>query len=474
MAVISRRSIERPFWSVGLAGILGLIALCSNSQLPAEESGANPSPRWWKGNLHTHTFWSDGNDFPDMVAAWYREHDYNFLALSDHNLLSQGIRWDKESKLTKKGGADVVSKYLAKFGPAWVERRGEGADVEVRLKPLEEFRCLVEERGKFLMIPSEEISDKAEGVPIHINAANLKEAMQPLGGATVTEAITNNLRAVHDQAERAGREILAHLNHPNYHYAVTAHDLAHAVLEKHFEIHNGHPGVNQKGDHHHPSMEKVWDIANTIRLVELKAPPLYGVATDDSHDYHGKPGSSHPGRGWVMVRATHLTPEHIVKALKAGDSYSSTGVTLRDIRYDAVSKTLRVEIEPEAGATYSVQFVGSLKGRGNGRHADRYVEAFAGGNQGARSAQAQVLRQDRRSAEDRRRPDGRIHARRQRTLCSGRGDVELAAGRPLVGRSEAASLDATDRLEIAAGREVAETDRRLNVRSCRRPLSQGT
>lgn len=362
MAVISRRSIERPFWSVGLAGILGLIALCSNSQLPAEESGANPSPRWWKGNLHTHTFWSDGNDFPDMVAAWYREHDYNFLALSDHNLLSQGIRWDKESKLTKKGGADVVSKYLAKFGPAWVERRGEGADVEVRLKPLEEFRCLVEERGKFLMIPSEEISDKAEGVPIHINAANLKEAMQPLGGATVTEAITNNLRAVHDQAERAGREILAHLNHPNYHYAVTAHDLAHAVLEKHFEIHNGHPGVNQKGDHHHPSMEKVWDIANTIRLVELKAPPLYGVATDDSHDYHGKPGSSHPGRGWVMVRATHLTPEHIVKALKAGDSYSSTGVTLRDIRYDAVSKTLRVEIEPEAGATYSVQFVGSLKG----------------------------------------------------------------------------------------------------------------
>src|SRR4051794_14253426 len=25
-----------------------------------------PSPRWLKGNLHTHSFWSDGDDFPEM------------------------------------------------------------------------------------------------------------------------------------------------------------------------------------------------------------------------------------------------------------------------------------------------------------------------------------------------------------------------------------------------------------------------
>jgi hypothetical protein len=23
----------------------------------------DPQPRWWKGNLHTHSLWSDGNDF---------------------------------------------------------------------------------------------------------------------------------------------------------------------------------------------------------------------------------------------------------------------------------------------------------------------------------------------------------------------------------------------------------------------------
>jgi len=325
---------------------------------------ADARPRWWKGNLHTHTFWSDGDDFPEMVAEWYRTRGYNFLGLSDHNVLQQGQRWRTRADLEKKAEKmPVVEKYLERFGPAWVEMRGEeGPKQEIRLKPLDEFRALVEERGKFLMIPAEEISDKAEGVPIHINASNIKEPLTPLGGATVVDAITNNLRNVHDQAEKAGREILAHLNHPNFGYAITAHDLAHAVLERHFEVFNGHPGVNQSGDEARPSIDRLWDIANTIRLVDLNAEPLFGIATDDSHAYHGKPKGSRPGRGWVMVRATHLTPEHVVKAIKAGDCYASSGVTLRDVRYDATSKILEIEIEPDGDATYRTEIVGTLKG----------------------------------------------------------------------------------------------------------------
>jgi hypothetical protein len=216
------------------------------------------------------------------------------------------------------------------------------------------------------MIPAEEISDKVAGAPLHINASNIRESVQPLGGATVTEAITNNLRNLEEQAERAGREILAHLNHPNFGYGVTAEDLAHAVIERHFEVYNGHPGVNQLGDAWHPSIDRMWDICNTIRLVDLNAAPLFGMATDDSHAYHGKPNSSRPGRGWVMVRSTHLTPEYIVKALKAGDFYSSSGVSLTDVRFEAgesgSAKTLTIEIEPVAGATFTTQFIGTLKG----------------------------------------------------------------------------------------------------------------
>ena len=44
-------------------------------------------PQWYKGNTHTHSLWSDGNDFPEMITDWYKQHGYDFLAISDHNVL---------------------------------------------------------------------------------------------------------------------------------------------------------------------------------------------------------------------------------------------------------------------------------------------------------------------------------------------------------------------------------------------------
>ncbi len=37
------------------------------------------SNRWLKGNMHTHSLWSDGDDYPEMIARWYDEHRYQFL-----------------------------------------------------------------------------------------------------------------------------------------------------------------------------------------------------------------------------------------------------------------------------------------------------------------------------------------------------------------------------------------------------------
>jgi hypothetical protein len=50
-------------------------------------------PEWFKGNLHTHTFWSDGDEFPEIVVQWYKENGYDFLALTDHNVILEGERW---------------------------------------------------------------------------------------------------------------------------------------------------------------------------------------------------------------------------------------------------------------------------------------------------------------------------------------------------------------------------------------------
>lgn len=339
-----------------------VVLVLTNSVTAAEVAG-DAGLRWWRGNIHTHSLWSDGNDFPEMIADWYKSHGYHFLALSDHNILSAGERWMKHDEIVKRGGQDALDKYRRRFGNEWVETRGtpDTLEHEVRLQPLDRFRTLLEEPGRFLMIQGEEISDQAEGVPVHLNATNIQKLIQPLGGRTVAEAIDNNLRAVEEQARQTGREILVHLNHPNFGYAITAEDLAAVLRERFVEVYNGHPGVNHQGSAERASVEQIWDIANTIRLGQLGAPPLFGIGTDDSHTYHGAEGAR-PGRGWTMVRAEKLDPETLIAAIQAGEMYASSGVTLRDVRFDADEKRLQIDIEPESGVEYTTQFIGTKVG----------------------------------------------------------------------------------------------------------------
>src|SRR5436190_2840484 len=91
--------------------------------------------RYWKGNLHTHSLWSDGDDYPEMIADWYKSHGYHFLAMTDHNRLSEGERWVDSTGEKSKAGGIALEKYLARVGPSWVERRELLGKWQVRLKP---------------------------------------------------------------------------------------------------------------------------------------------------------------------------------------------------------------------------------------------------------------------------------------------------------------------------------------------------
>lgn len=329
--------------------------------IPAQEAAPpDAEPQWFRGNLHTHSLWSDGNDYPEMIVDWYARNGYQFLALSDHNVLSQGQRWMSIAQADRRAGQAGFERYVSRFGPNWVETRTVDGDRQVRLKPLGEYRTLFERPGRFLLIQGEEITDHFERKPIHMNASNLVELIPPQGGSSVVETMRNNLEAAEAQSRRVGQPILTHLNHPNFGYAITAEELAMVTKERFFEVYNGHPGVNHLGDETHAGVERMWDIINTLRIAELGAAPVYGLATDDSHNYFGTSGSS-PGRGWVMVRARFLTPESIIHAIEAADYYASSGVSLRDVRYDPEQRSLTLEIEPEPGAEYTTRFVGTLE-----------------------------------------------------------------------------------------------------------------
>lgn len=50
--------------------------------------------KWYKGNLHTHTTASDGRYTPEETMNLYRRLGYDFLALTDHWILSKGGWYD--------------------------------------------------------------------------------------------------------------------------------------------------------------------------------------------------------------------------------------------------------------------------------------------------------------------------------------------------------------------------------------------
>jgi hypothetical protein len=280
--------------------LISAVLLAAARGPQAQPAPGSPAARWYKGNTHTHTLNSDGDSTPDDVTKWYREHGYQFLVLSDHNVL------------TKPDGLNAV----------------HGA------------------REQFLLIQGEEVTDRFGDKPLHINGLNVSEVVEPQHGSSVVDVVQRSVDAI----RKAGG--VPHINHPNFGWAITADELQAVRNDKLFEIYNGHHQVNNLGGGGVPGMEEVWDrILSSGKLI-------YGIADDDAHVFKqpGNPNVPGPGRGWVFVRADRLASTPIVEALDRGDFYASTGVELSD--YQVTAKAISITIKTERTSKYRVQFIG--------------------------------------------------------------------------------------------------------------------
>jgi hypothetical protein len=253
---------------------------------------------WFKGNTHTHTTNSDGNELPRRVVRWYLDHNYNFLVISDHSSLT-----------------DI--KYLD-----------------------------TDKNDDFILLPGEEITDRAEKKPVHLVAMGITKQVQEQHGETILQTLQSNIDAIN----AAGG--IAQINHPNWKYSFDERALSQVKNCSLVEIYNIAKECNNYAAGGIPSVENIWD------KVLSGGTLLYGVISDDTHDYLGEfsADKSPPGRGWVMVRAKELTPDAIIASLKSGDFYATIGVTLKDITI--TNKDYTVEIEPWGDAKYTTQFIG--------------------------------------------------------------------------------------------------------------------
>jgi hypothetical protein len=278
--------------------LLLLIAAAAPASAQRFETQDTRGLRWFKGNTHTHTLESDGDSPPEYVTRWYREHGYQFLVLSDHNVLVD------PGKL-----AHLVD-------------------------------------STFILIAGEEVTTSFQQKAVHVNGLNITRFVEPRTDSTLVGTIQKNVDAI--------REVtgVPHINHPNFRWSIGARELLQVRNDRLIEIWNGHPLVHNEGAEDAPSIEEVWDVllSNGMRI--------YGIAVDDAHHFQGEFAAerSNPGRGWIAVRAARLAAPDIMRNLEEGLFYASTGVELDDVI--VTPTTLEVRIRQKGDFRYTTTFIG--------------------------------------------------------------------------------------------------------------------
>ena len=317
--------------------------------------------RWYKGNTHTHTLWSDGDAAPEIAVQWYKDNDFDFLSLSEHNIFAAGHiqRW---YPITQDGllTPERVDQLIEQYGQDHVQTKHEHGRHYMRLKTLPELQEQFQD-DTFLLIPGQEITSNYP--PIHVNALNIRELAPAVNFVDNQEGFVANIEFIKNQSQKYNIPTFAHFNHPNWRDGYTVEDVLPIDGPLHFEIFNGHPYVWNFGDPQKLkiSYDRFWDIQLAIRLKRNPKNILYGIGVSDSHEYFKfGPKEANPGRGFCMVRAEALTQEAILNALIRGDYYASSGVILNDIKHTLASYTIQIQEEP--GATYTTQFIGTRKG----------------------------------------------------------------------------------------------------------------
>jgi len=318
--------------------------------------GGSQAAEWYKGQFHCHSHWSDGDTFPELAISWYKDNGYHFMSLTDHSTLQLDTnRW-------KEVSTSLIAESRRKFGNDWVETKEENGKTLVRLKTVAELAAKLNEPGRFLLIPGHEQNTGVAGFTLHANAINITETIPfPGNFPSIAAAASAWRKATLENATKNGLEGFWMLNHPIWpYYDTSPEELIVASEVEFYERHQ--PAFPKKRQPQMPDPEKYWDIVNAFRML-AGAKPIYGVATDDNHMYRPfRVYASVIGHNWIVVRSEQLDANSLIRAMKKGDFYASSGVVLRDVRFEPATKTLSVEVEPAGNTKYTIRFVGTKKG----------------------------------------------------------------------------------------------------------------
>ena len=281
---------------------------------------ASAQSRWFKGNTHAHSLNSDGDVPVDEVVRWYREHGYHFTFITEHE-------------------------YFTDVGP---------------------LNALFAGANRFLVIAGQEVTQRVadakhtNGVrQAHVNALGTSRLVSTIGERNIASGMSIAQTYARHHASISAAGGIMQVNHPNFIWSVPMADMMDLPDSTLFELWNGHPIVYNLGGTDSTgqvmlSTEARWD------SILSRGKLLFGVADDDSHSFKPQDAENadmaRPGRGWIWVRADTLSADAITRALRRGDFYASTGITLRDLKVEGGE--YRLEITPAGDRRYLTEFIG--------------------------------------------------------------------------------------------------------------------
>lgn len=313
-----------------------IVAVPIDAEIIALEDAPPAVPEvWLKGSTHVHARPSGDSTTPiPDVLRWYEQHSYDFIVLTDHNRVSE------------------LDATTATPGAITLRPSGE--------RGLIVFSGIELTHNPSNCIPAGDASGKCR---IHVNL--LGTTGRTNGKLVWANRKTSERLAKYDAALEVQKSLggIAQINHPNWFWGING-DLLAELGRRGFalvEISNMAFSEWNGGDRDHPGMDVIWDAA----LVQ--GANIWGVASDDAHDYSGVVGAQYPaGGGWIVVKATR-DPQAILASIAAGRFYASTGVVLA--RAEVVAGELVVEVDAAEKGMYTIELiengqrVGQLKGR---------------------------------------------------------------------------------------------------------------
>ncbi len=267
----------------------------------------------YKANLHCHSRHSDGSQFCDEVASWYKEHGYQVLAITDHDaygdqdggVCSPGLQndrvvhdWDGDGILhetrEKASGVEAYVRDYSKPAPEWVPRQWN-----------------LNRPGEFVVLNGMESSF---GHP-HTNVIGCPAGKIPR---------PREGYGFIDWCHAAGGVVF--LNHPASWNKQPANIYNHPDLRRidGLEVMNGflcraNPKTNVDGSL--GFAEPLWNACLDT------GKRLWGFANDDAHtiDTTHYAGA---GSAWNMIWARELTVPAILESLHNGAFYASCGIII--------------------------------------------------------------------------------------------------------------------------------------------------